>query len=88
MQIFLAYMLAVNVGTYWLYGRDKKRAKRQERRIPEKVLIMLAIAGGSIGAYIGMGVFRHKIRKPRFYIGIPLIILLQIVLLVCFLYLR
>ena len=57
MQAFLAYMMIVNAGTYWLYGVDKKRAKRKERRIPERVLIMLAIAGGSLGAYIGMGVF-------------------------------
>lgn len=84
MQIFLAYMMVINVGTYWLYGRDKKRAKRKERRIPEKVLIMLAIAGGSVGAYIGMVVFRHKTRKPPFYIGIPLILLLQMVLLFYF----
>lgn len=88
MQAFLAYMMIVNAGTYWLYGVDKKRAKRKERRIPERVLIMLAIAGGSLGAYIGMGVFHHKTRKPRFSVGIPLILLVQIFLLVYFLYLR
>lgn len=76
----LILLLTPTAITFLLYGLDKLLAKLHARRIPERVLILAAVLGGSIGALLGMFVFRHKVRKPKFYIGIPVILLLQIAL--------
>lgn len=72
--------LAVNLFAFLLFGADKRRAKTDRRRIPEKTLLTAALLGGSVGAILGMKVFRHKTRHRRFSIGLPLIFLLQIAL--------
>ena len=58
---------------------DKKYAIEGKKRISEASLITLALVGGSIGVYIGMYANRHKTRKPLFFIGIPIIIVLQLI---------
>ena len=77
MKNMVIYLLAVNFITFLLYGDDKSRARRHAWRIPEKVLMGAAVIGGSIGALLGMSIFHHKTRKPKFYIGIPLIMLIE-----------
>ena len=72
------YLVVINAITLLAYGIDKMKAKKGAYRIPEKTLIVLAIIGGSIGAILGMVLFRHKIRKPRFAVGLPVILALQI----------
>ena len=57
---------------------DKWKAKKNLWRIPEATLMMTAALGGSIGALMGMYTVRHKTRKPRFYLGIPLILIFQL----------
>ena len=74
----LVYFLLINFITFVVYGIDKKKAKRQQWRISEKTLIILAIIGGSLGAVAGMKTFRHKTKHKKFYIGIPIIIIIQI----------
>lgn len=74
------YVAAVNVVTFFIYGLDKNKAKAGRWRIPEANLIFLAVIGGSVGALAGMRFFHHKTRKPKFYIGIPAILLIQIIL--------
>ena len=74
------YVAAVNVVTFFIYGLDKSKAKAGRWRIPEANLIFLAVFGGSVGALAGMRFFHHKTRKPKFYIGIPAILLIQIIL--------
>ena len=59
---------------------DKEKAKERLRRIPEATLLTVAALGGSIGCLAGMKVFHHKTRKPKFYIGIPVILALQLIL--------
>lgn len=78
MKYVMIYLVVINVITFSLYGSDKKRARWDRRRIPEKVLLGLAAVGGSVGAWMGMKVYRHKIRKWKFIIGVPLILILQI----------
>ena len=73
----IAYLL-VNLIVFAMYGIDKAKAVRNEWRIPEKTLIGLAVLGAS-GALLAMFVFRHKIRKPKFYIGVPLILIAEII---------
>ena len=74
----LIYLLAANVAAFLVFGIDKWKAVKGRWRIPEKTLLLFAAAGGSPGALAGMFVFHHKIRKQLFYLGVPLILLLQI----------
>ena len=82
--ILLLYLLAINVLTFLLYGIDKWRAKRARWRIPEGVLLGLAAIGGSVGAWLGMGIWHHKTQHKKFRYGVPVMLLIQIALLVWF----
>lgn len=72
------YLLLINLLSFALYGIDKHKAQKHAYRIPEKVLILSTVLGGGIGALLGMHVFHHKTRKPLFYIGVPVILVLEI----------
>ncbi len=76
----LGYLAAVNLLAFTVYGADKRRAKKDKRRVPEKTLFLLAGIGGSVGAWAGMYTFRHKTRHWYFVWGIPAILLVQIAL--------
>ena len=75
----LYFLCFINVITFFAYGLDKLKAVNHWWRIPEWVLLGLAVAGGSIGAYLGMMIFRHKTLKPLFRFGVPVIILVQVI---------
>ena len=75
------YLAAVNLLAFIVFAADKRRALHNEWRIPEKTLLLLALAGGSAGAYLSMRLFRHKTRKPVFAAGIPVMIAVQAALL-------
>ena len=60
-KIIVVYLVAINVVTFVVYGIDKRKAVRSKWRIPEATLLLLAALGGSIGAWLGMRVERHKI---------------------------
>lgn len=72
------YLLLVNIVTAAVYHSDKKRAIKHRRRISESTLILLALIGGSAGAFISMRAFYHKTKKPKFYIGVPVIFIVQL----------
>ena len=76
----LIYLIAINIVTFAVYGIDKYKARHDMWRIPESTLLLLAVIGGSIGAWAAMRIFRHKTNHPQFYIGVPLILFLQIAL--------
>lgn len=86
MEYILCYLLAVNVAAWIFYGVDKWKARHKAWRIPEWVLLLLAFAGGSAGALIGMRTFHHKTRKPKFAIGVPALLAVQCAAFVWFLY--
>jgi len=65
-----------------VYGIDKLKAKKGLWRIPEVTLLMLAVIGGSIGAWCGMMVWRHKTKHLKFKFGVPAILFVQIALLI------
>ena len=75
-----AYLLVMNLLLLIVMGRDKSAARRGARRTPETTLLALAVLGGSIGGLFGMALFHHKTKKPAFRIGMPLILLGQILL--------
>jgi uncharacterized membrane protein YsdA (DUF1294 family)/cold shock CspA family protein len=72
-----AYLGAVWLATWIVYARDKRRAGLGGRRVPEAVLLGLALAGGSPSAMMAMFVLRHKTRKPTFLVAFALIVLAQ-----------
>jgi len=75
-----AWFVALSLVTFAYYGWDKRRAQRNDRRIPEAVLLGLALAGGSLGAFAGMRLFRHKTIKGSFRVLFWLIVILQVTL--------
>ncbi len=78
MSVFPAiinYLAVVNVVAFFAFGIDKRRARRARWRISEYTLLMLAVVGGSIGALLGMRLWRHKTRHAKFRYGLPLILL-------------
>ena len=74
------YLLAINIATFFLYGIDKYKAQKGRWRISEATLLMMAVIGGSIGAWVGMRLWHHKTMHKKFKYGIPIIIILQVVL--------
>jgi len=76
----LVYLALVNVIAFAVYGADKRRAKKDKRRVPEKTIFLLALIGGSVGALAGMYTFRHKTRHWYFVWGIPAILAVRIAL--------
>ena len=77
-KILFIYLELINLAAFVLFGIDKRRARREQWRIPEGTLILTAVLGGSIGALGGMLLFRHKTRKPRFSVGVPVILGMQV----------
>lgn len=77
----LYYLIAINAITFIIYGIDKWKARKNKWRIPESTLLLLAVFGGSIGAFLGMRVWRHKTMHKKCKYGIPSILVLQIGLL-------
>ena len=65
-------------------GIDKSKAKRRAWRIPEKTLFLLSIIGGSVGTWLGMYAFHHKTKHWYFVVGMPLILVVQIILAIYF----
>ena len=79
---FLIYLLVINVVGFVYMGIDKWKAKRNAWRIPEDTLFAITALGGGIGTIAGMYTFRHKTKKAKFTIGLPAILILEIILLV------
>lgn len=82
MKWFLIYLVIMNLYGFLIMGVDKKRAVKHAWRVPEKVLFLTSVLGGSIGTWAGMYAFRHKTKHWYFVLGMPLILFLQIVIVV------
>ena len=78
--IIIYYLLAINAVAFFAYGIDKLKARKGWWRIPEATLLLLAIIGGSIGAWLGMKAWHHKTMHLKFKYALPSIILLQLAL--------
>jgi uncharacterized membrane protein YsdA (DUF1294 family) len=77
-RLLLYYLLAVNLLTFATYGIDKYKARHARWRVREASLLLLAALGGSIGALLGIHLFRHKTQHKKFRYGVPLILLAQV----------
>lgn len=77
-QIFIIYVIMVNIAGFAMMGIDKHKARRNAWRIPEARLFFIALIGGSIGSIAGMYTFRHKTRHWYFVWGMPAILTVQV----------
>lgn len=80
MKYFIIYLIVINIIAFLSMYIDKRRAKMEKWRIKEHTLFILALLGGSIGAIAGMYIFRHKTKKAKFFLGFPVILIIQILL--------
>lgn len=74
---FLVYLICINIVAFVLFGVDKRKAEKKDRRISESFLLGISALGGATGALIGMIIFKHKSSKKKFYIGVPFLLLLS-----------
>jgi len=87
-EAVIYYLVIINIITFLVYGIDKWKARKSLWRIREASLLMLAVLGGSIGAWLGMKVWHHKTQHKKFRYGIPAIIIVQIAVIGYFFYLH
>ena len=80
MIYFIIYLIIINIIAFFAMFIDKRKAKYGKWRIKEHTLFILALIGGSIGAIIGMYTFRHKTKKARFFVGFPVILIVEVLL--------
>lgn len=85
MKYLLIYLLIMNALGFLLMLADKRRARKNRWRIPERTLMTVAALGGSVGSLLGMYTFRHKTRHRKFTLGIPALLVAQIALGIFFL---
>ena len=78
MKYLFAYLVIINAVGFLFMLIDKQKAQKNLWRIPEKVLLGIAICGGSIGVLLGMNTFHHKTKKLKFSLGVPVILALQV----------
>ena len=78
MKYIVAYIVIVNIAAFCLYGIDKSAAIKQKQRIPNRVLLLSAVIGGSLGALAGMYMFRHKTKKWYYTVTVPAMLIIQI----------
>ena len=78
-KLILLYLLIVNALGFLLMLVDKRKAQKNLWRIPESTLFLMAAIGGSIGSIAGMYKFRHKTKHMKFVLGVPAILIAQIV---------
>ena len=80
--LLAGWLILINIVTFLVFGLDKLLSKhpRFRQRVPEKNLLLLAVVGGSVGALLGMLVFRHKTLHRVFRVGVPVILAVQLLL--------
>lgn len=74
------YLLVINIISFILMYVDKKKAINHQWRISEHTLMVVSLIGGSIGTILGLKIFRHKTKHVKFYVGVPIIFFIQLIL--------
>lgn len=82
MKFLVAYFLIIFILSIFYTVIDKVHSKNSKSRVPEKTLMCLAFSGGALPMYITMKIIRHKTLHNKFMIGLPLIILFQMIILI------
>lgn len=87
MEYLFLYLIIINALGFLFMLIDKQKAKKKKWRIPEARLMLTAALGGSIGTLCGMYTFRHKTKHIKFTLGVPAILIGQVLLVLGILYL-
>lgn len=82
MELLLYYLAIINIISFIMYGVDKAKAKLDKWRIPEATLLGVSLIGGSLGAILGMQLFRHKTKHIKFKILNPMFLILHIIIII------
>lgn len=85
-MLLVYYLIVINMIAFTLFGIDKAKARADKWRIPEHTLLLFVFLGGEIGGFLGMKVFHHKTKKNKFRITVPILLVVELVLIVFFLY--
>ncbi len=88
MKNIIIYLISINIIGFFIMWLDKRKAIKGSWRIPEKTLFIITAIGGGIGTIAGMYTFRHKTKKLNFVIGLPLITILEIILMIYYLFIN
>ncbi|MGH4052316.1 MAG: DUF1294 domain-containing protein [Clostridium sp.] len=86
MKLFLYYFLIINLYGIFVMYSDKKKSRKGKWRTPENTLFTIAIVYGALGIFMGMRLFRHKTKHNKFVIGIPAILIVQILIFLKYIY--
>ncbi|MCF7930207.1 MAG: DUF1294 domain-containing protein [Acholeplasmataceae bacterium] len=78
MNYLIAYLIIINIISFFLYGLDKKKAEKGKWRIKETTLLLFSLIGGGVGSILGMRFFRHKTQKNKFKFGVPILTIMSI----------
>lgn len=78
--VLLTYLLGINFLSFLLMQKDKHAARSRKWRVPENTLFFLAFIGGSLGILAGMHSFRHKTKHVKFTVGIPVLLILNVII--------
>ncbi|WP_373232493.1 DUF1294 domain-containing protein [Cohnella sp.] len=78
MKFFVAYVVIICFITLLMMAYDKKQARKGGRRIPERTLFLLSAIGGALGGIVGMRIWRHKTKHTSFVIGLPALLVVQL----------
>lgn len=87
LKYYVPWMLVMNLLDFFLMWLDKRRAKKHRWRVAERTLLLVAALGGSLGGLLGMYAFHHKTKHPKFYITMPVLLVLHLALTVALAYL-
>ena len=87
-DLLFSWLVGINVATFATYGYDKRIAGSEWMRVPERLLLLLALVGGTVGAFCGMQVFHHKTLKGSFRIRFWVIVAVQVALITAYVYWR
>ncbi|MRN57370.1 DUF1294 domain-containing protein [Paenibacillus sp. 19GGS1-52] len=79
-KVVMLWFVVINIIGYVVMSEDKNKARKRRERVPERTLFLLATIGGALGVLIAMYRKRHKTRHTSFRIGIPLLLLLNVLL--------
>ena len=85
-EMIILYVLIINLIGFLIMGLDKFKAKKGFWRTPEKTIFTITLLGGGFGTVTGMYLFRHKTKKMKFTIGLPTILISEIVLIIYFVF--
>ena len=85
-EMIILYVLIINLIGFLIMGLDKFKDKKGFWRSPEKTIFTITLLGGGIGTVTGMYLFRHKTKKMKFTIGLPTILISEIVLIIYFVF--